>query len=168
MLLIIGDSFAFHLRAQLDPAWRVTCVGRRGANLSDDSFRKWAIETAIDIRPTRVLIIAGGNDLAKPQFRHQSMVALFEEISLGLLAAGADQVRILAIPPRVVMRKDDVTAACYNRRRYIINGKLRNKFKRDPVVFRYMCTSKGFLGRDGVHPSSQGWQILRTVVCSLM
>ena len=168
MLLIIGDSFAHHLATHLNSSWDVSCVGRRGARLSDESFRRWAIATTINTRPTRVLLIVGGNDVAHPTFEQRSLAALFEELSLGLLAAGADSVRILAIPPGTQLRAADVSAACFSRRQRVANSKLKGKFRRDPVMFRALCTSKGFLGRDGVHPSRRGWQTLCAVVRTLL
>ena len=168
MLLIIGDSFTYHLAVHLNPSWDVSCVGRRGARLSDDSFRSWAIAMAVNTRPTRVLLIVGGNDVAHSSFQQRALTALFEELSLGLLAAGADSVRIPAIPPRTQLRAADVSAACFSRRRHVANSKLKGKFRRDPVMYRALCTSKGFLGWDGVHPSKRGWQALCAVVGTLL
>ena len=90
MLLIIGDSFTYHLAVHLNPSWDVSCVGRRGARLSDDSFRSWAIAMAVNTRPTRVLLIVGGNDVAHPNFQQRALTALFEELS-GLADSGGGQ-----------------------------------------------------------------------------
>ena len=168
MLLIIGDSYSCRLKEHLDRSWGLVCVGKRGARLSDESFRRWALANAIASRPSSVLLIVGGNDLARPAFQQGEFIACYEELSLGLLAAGAELVWLLAIPPRVNMRRGDVSAACFSRRRHIANAKLCSKFKRPPVQFLPIRTSHGFLGPDGVHPSRRGWQTLRGAVRRLL
>ena len=62
MLLILGDSYAARIEAYLDPAWPVTCAGWPGAQLGDELFRRWAIRTACELRPQRVLLLVGSSD----------------------------------------------------------------------------------------------------------
>ena len=156
MLLVLGDSFAARLERQLDPAWPVACAGCPGAKINSGAFRRWAIRTAHECRPQRVLLMVGSNDLATPQFRQRELMDNFEELSLGLLAAGVDSVYICAIPPRCRFRSEDASAGCYRRRRQLANVKLRHKCRREPICF-ISCSSDQMIGRDGVHPSQQGW-----------
>ena len=167
-MLIVGDSFVTRLAAQLDPGWPVVCAGRSGARLADDEFRRWAIGTAAASRPERVVLMIGGNDVALPRFRHVAFLALFEELAYGLLAAGAQQVHVMALPPRVRLRAGDVPAACYRKRRHLANGKLRVKFRRAPISFLPVPSSGEFLGSDGVHPSQRGWEAIKDVIRSLL
>ena len=167
-MLVIGDSYVARLGAHLDPAWRVSCVGRPGARISDDGFRTWAVRTAVERQPVSVLLIVGGNDLARPLFRQQELLAYFDELAAGLLAAGLDQVFVLAIPPRVHLRATDAAASCFRRRRHLANDKLRRKFGRAPVMYVPLPTPGEFLGPDGVHPSAGGWRRLTDIVRRLL
>ena len=125
MLLVLGDSYAAHLERQVDPAWPVACAGRPGAKITSAAFRRWAIRTAHERRPRRVLLMVGSNDLVHQQFRQRELMDSFEELSLGLLAAGVDSVYICAIPPRCSFRSADASAGCYRRRQQLANVKLR-------------------------------------------
>ena len=108
MLLVLGDSYAAHLERQVDPAWPVACAGRPGAKIASAAFRRWAIRTAHERRPRRMLLMVGSNDLAHQQFRQRELMDSFEELSLGLLAAGVDSVYIQLAPGRRPVR----TCAC--------------------------------------------------------
>ena len=147
MLLVLGDSHVPSLEAYLDPAWPVTCAGWPGARLGDERFRRWAIRTACELRPQRVLLLVGSNDLADPAFSQQRLIAAFRELSLGLLAAGADLVLVCALPPRARLRRQDVTPTCYRCRRQLAN-QLRHKFRRPPVRYIY-CGASDLLVRMG-------------------
>ena len=168
MLLVIGDSFAFHLPTHLEPTWRVTCAGWRGARLADESFRTRAIRSAAMSGCRQVLVIIGGNDLARPDFSSTHFMTQFRELELGLLAAGVVHVAILAIPPRVGRRKTDVSCVHYRRRRRSLNLRLRLRYRRPPVQFVPCPAVSEFLGRDGVHPSREGWRAIRLVVYALL
>ena len=168
-MLVLGDSYVARLGAHLDPAWRVSCVGRPGARVSDDCFRTWALRTAIERQPVSVLLIVGGSDHpARPLFRQQELLVYFDELVAGLLAAGVAHVFVLAIPPRVHLRATDVAASCFRRRRRLANNKLRRKFGRAPVMYVPLPTPGEFLGPDGVHPSAGGWRELTDIVRRLL
>ena len=57
-------------------------------------------------------------------------IGYFDELTLGMLAAGALVVRVWLLPPRVCMRGGggwEVSGACYRRRRQLANAKLKHK-----------------------------------------
>ena len=120
-----------------------------------------------EIRPQQVLLMVGSNDLAGQDFRQQRLIGYFDEITLGMLAAGAQVVRVWLLPPRVSMRRGDVSGACYRRRRQLANAKLKHKFRREPVRW-VSCPTTHMLGPDGVHPSRVGWQIVCSMVAQLV
>ena len=166
---MIGDSFVFHLATRLDRRWRVSCAGRPGARLAEDSFRTWAIRTAKEHGCDRVLLIIGGNDLARPDFRPHRFMEQLRELELGLLAAGVTAISIMAIPPRVGRRSGDAANAVYRQRRKLTNLSMRLRYQRPPAQFVAIPASPGsrFLGRDGVHPSRGGWLVLCQIVHAL-
>ena len=157
MLLVLGDSYADHLRSRSMPTGLVSTYGWRGACVGDDAFRIWAIRQAVLLRPRRVMLMVGGNDLAKPLFRPRLLFSQLRELALGLLAAGADSILILPLPPRVRLRGNDVSPGRYQRRRWMANRLLRHKFRRPPVVCVDFVHHASFLSADGVHPSETGW-----------
>ena len=169
MLLVIGDGFVFHMAAHLDRRWRVSCACRLGARLAGESFRDWAIRTAREHRCGRVLLIIGGNDLARPDFRLRQFMEQLRELELGLLAAGATAISIMAIPPRVGRRAGDAASAVYRQRRKLTNLTMRLRYQRPPAQFVAIPAGpvSRFLGRDGVHPSRGGWLVLCQVVLAL-
>ena len=168
MLLALGDSFAVRLADHLEHRSAVSCAGQRGARLSEEAFRIWALRTAVARKPRAVLVIIGGNDLAQPAFRRQTLMAQFRELSLGLLAAGVEPVHILAVHPRGCLRRGDVSGGCFRHRRRLDNSKLRHQFWRPPVQYIPFPTVAGFLGRDGAHPSRKGWGALSLLVQKLL
>ena len=109
----------------------------------------------------------GSNDLATRDFRQQELLSNFRELSLGLLAAGTEVVRIWHIPSRIRLRPSDVPLQCYRRRRQLANLKLKNKFRVDPVAC-VSCPTAVLLGRDGVHPSDGGWDNICVMVGRLL
>ena len=164
MLLVLGDSFASHLRTRHPPDGIVRAVGRRSACLHDDVFRRWAVSVAADLRPQGLLLIVGGNDLACPAFEQRRLLRNFEGLTLGLLAAGVERVYVLLIPPRSGVRPGDVSAARFRRRRKFANIVLKHKFRRLPVVCPRVSFGAAFLGRDCVPPSASGWRDLDRIV----
>ena len=92
MLLVLGNSYAYHFRSLCSAHGSVTASGWRGACVGDDGFRRWAIREAVLQRPQRVFLMVGGNDLARPGFRMRRFVLLLRELLLGLLAAGVEAV----------------------------------------------------------------------------
>lgn len=171
MLLMLGDSFAFWAgqRCRLPPSVRT--AGQRGGRLGDERFRRWAISTVMAMQPRRVLLIVGGNDIARPPFNPRLLSQLYEEIVLGILAAGADHVHVFPVPPRTSCRRGDVTVSVYRRRRRLVNLFLRRLFApRGAVpstVFGAFRPEDDFLGRDGVHPSAAGWASIAEYVRAL-
>ena len=164
MLLVLGDSYAFHFRSVCGVDGAVAAVGWRGARVGCDEFRRWAISQEVLRQPRRVLLMAGSNDLARPEFRLRLFFAQIRELSLGLLAAGAEEVLLLPIPPRLRLREQDVTLHQYQRRRWLTNRLLRRKFGRPPVWQVPFEAPPGFIGSDGVHPSAVGWRALASYV----
>ncbi|KAF0296198.1 hypothetical protein FJT64_006347 [Amphibalanus amphitrite] len=168
MLLVIGDSYAHWASSRCQLREGVQAAGRRGARIADDEFRRWAIRVAHHVRPQDALLIIGGNDMAHEHFSPRLLGQHYEELVLGLLAAGVGFVHILPIPPRSASRPGSVPAPVYRRRRRLTNQVLRRLFCRPvaaPCVA--MCEfpmGDGFLGRDGVHPSEDGWRRLQTLI----
>ena len=161
---MLGDSYAHHFRAFCRADDHVDAAGWRGARLADDEFRRWAIRETVLRRPRNVFLMVGGNDLARPTFRLRQFFVLLRELVLGLLAAGAETVFLLPLPPRSQLRTDDVSARRYQQRRWLVNRLIRRKFCRPPVQQVTFVDSAGFLGADGVHPSDMGWRALRSCV----
>ena len=173
MLLILGDSFAYHFRDHFRHAQGVRAVGLRGARIGNPEFRRWAIRRAVIERPPkeerfRVLLIVGGNDIARSAFRQRDLQADFAELVAGLLAAGAETVFILPLPPRDAARPGDARLTQYRRRRRLANYVLLRTYRGEPAVCLAFRPPAGFLGRDGVHPSARGWQALCELASSLL
>ena len=171
MLLILGDSFA-HWAGARDMGPGVVARGWRGARLADEEFRRWAINVTLQQRPRDVLLIVGGNDVACPQFSPRLLGQMFQELILGIYAAGAEYV--LNIPPRSVTRPGSASVSVYRRRRRLINLMLRRLSRRPAsgnaprFALREVALSPGFLGRDGVHPSPTGWRDLGRVIHDIL
>ena len=102
--LVIGDSFAYWAGRRC--AFRVPAqtAGWRGGCISDDRFRRWAVATVLRLRPQRVLLIVGSNELARVPFSPRHHFGLFRELTLGLLAAGAEEIHVFPVPPRTSTR----------------------------------------------------------------
>ena len=168
MLLVLGDSFAHWASHRCVLPASVVTAGRRGGRLDDEAFRQWAIGVVFRSRPERVLLIVGGNDLAGPVFNARHLHQMYEELISGVLAAGAGQVTVLPIPPRTACRPGGATVSAYRRRRRLMNLLLRRSFRRpraaSPVAFCPFTPGPGFVGRDGVHPSAEGWRELAAVI----
>ena len=170
MLLVLGDSFAPGVgrRCSVDPS--VCSSGRRGGRISDESFRRWAIRQVFDLQPRRVLLMVGGNDIDQAPFSARQLCQLFEELVLGILAAGATEVYIFPVPPRVSCRH--VSASVYRRRRRLLNLVLRRFFARwkdgSQVVFSPFHAAMDFIGGDGVHPSAAGWRAVAHYINTLV
>ena len=92
-------------------------------------------------------------------------MASYEELALGLLAAGADSIHLLPVPPR------RCSASTVRRRRRLANLLLRRRYARPdpdtPIVFTTFTPSMSFIGRNGVHPSSTGWRELERHIASV-
>ena len=157
-----GDSYAVRFRARYGGDGHIDAAGRSGACVVDDEFRCWAIRRAALLRPRCVVILAGGNDLARPTFRLRQFFCNLRELSLGLLAAGAELVLFLPIPPRLGGR--GVSPSRFQRRRWLANRLLQRKFRRPPVACLEFVPPVGFLGDDGVHPSALGWRALKVCI----
>ena len=138
----------------------ISAAGRGVARLCDEHFKTWALREAVERRPRQAIVMIGGNDLAAPRFRQQLLVASFQELALGLLAAGAERVPIFPIPPRDSFRSGDVLPQQYRRRRRVTNKILKVKFRKSPVKCLPFVVPDGFLARDGVHPSAPGWETI--------
>ena len=169
MLLVLGDSFAFWAgrRCSLDAS--VSVAGWRGGRISDDQFRRWAVaEVARRSRP-RVLLIVGGNDIDQRSFNARQLMACYGELALGLLAAGAESVHLLPVPPRSSCRL--CSASAFRRRRRLANLLLRRRYARPdpdtPIVFTAFTPSMSFIGHDGVHPSAADWLELERHIASV-
>ena len=130
MLLVVGDSFAFWAARQCPPDVSICTAGWRGGRIGDDRFRRWVIATVARVRPSRVLLMVGGNDLDRRAFSPRIIMELFHETVLGVLAAGASQVHVFPVPPRTRCRRGVVTVAAYRRRRRLTNMLLRRRFAR--------------------------------------
>lgn len=159
-MLVIGDSFACHLRRMRPSPPDVLYAGRSGARLGEEDFRRFAIQHVISERARSVLLLVGGNDLAQPGYTLRSFVRDAEELCAGLLAAGAEHVVFMPIPPRTSSRAQDVPAPCHRRRRKLANLALRRKYSSQPVLCPDVRYPGMFLGSDGVHPSAAGWRWL--------
>ena len=162
MLLVLGDSYAARFRSRYGGDGRIDAAGRSGARVGDDDFRCWAIRRAALLRPRCVVILAGGNDLARPKFRIRLFFCDIRELALGLLAAGVELVLFLPIPPRLGGR--GVSPSRFQRRRWVVNRLLQRKFRLPPVACLDFVPPVGFLGDDGVHPSAVGWQALKDCI----
>ena len=84
MLLILGDSYAERARQACRLGTGTEARGWRGARINNDDFRRWAVEVMHRLRPSDVLLIIGGNDVAAPQFSPRVFGELFQELILGL------------------------------------------------------------------------------------
>ena len=164
MLLIIGDSFACLLSDQIKDMPGVKSLGKRGGKITNRNFFDWCIEMAQKERPEKVLIIAGGNDIATDYCKLSLFLKRVGELNDGLRATGVSHVYMLPVPPRINFR-GTLTKREHARRRRVVNAALK-KFVVVAPVPRYPADQ--FLGRDGVHPSSVGWQFLRRAVADLM
>lgn len=160
MLLILGHSYAAHLESRVALDNRMQAIGWRGARVSDEHFQRWAIQQALQRQPQRVALLVGGNDLSQPQFRQRSFIQQLHQLCLGLLAAGAEGIVVFSIMPRDRMRDGDVSRNTYRHRRHLCNKILSKKFRHAPILCHKFSPSLGFLGRDGVHPSANGWMEL--------
>ena len=167
MFLVIGDSFAYWAGRRC--AFRVPAqtAGWRGGCISDDRFRRWAVATVLHLRPQRVLLIVGGNDLARVPFSPRHLLGFFRELTLGLLAAGAEEIHVFPVPPRTSTRPGAASVSAFRRRRRLVNMLLRRLFARpavaSPVAFCAFQPAESFVGADGVHPSRAGWQAITDV-----
>ena len=170
MLLVIGDSYACRVGRRCDlPAGVETC-GWSGGRVTNDRFRRWAIAETMRLRPSRVLVIVGGNDLAQPEFSARMIMQVFEELVLGLCATGA-HVHIFPVPPRLSCRRGAAPVPAYMRRRRLTNLLLRQRFNRqtaDDTSFCVFNAAEGFIGSDGVHPSPAGWRAIAGVIDALI
>ena len=146
----------------------VTADGVRGGCVGDDSFRRRAIQAAVRHRPRVAVIMAGGNDLARPSCRLRNWLGSLQELVLGVLAAGATVVWIMPIPPRSGLRPTDVSARQFRRRRWVANRLLRRLFRRAPAMLMQFSPPADFLGRDGVHPSAAGWRALEAALRNVL
>ena len=170
MLLILGDCYAERARQACRLGTGTEARGWRGARINNDDFRRWAVEVTHRLRPRDVLLIIGGNDVAAPQFSPRVFGELFQELILGLYAAGAHFVHVLPIPPRATTRPGSVSVAVYRRRRRLANQVLRRMASKQEgtqtarFALRTLVPSERFLGRDGVHPSEAGWRDMMRVV----
>lgn len=171
MQLFIGDSFAHHAAERCHLGEATRAEGWRGARLSQDSFRRWAIARVLHWRPARVVLFVGSNDLAAQQFSVRHLVGFYEELTAGMLAAGAGCVVVMPLPPRSRLRPGDVSAAVYRRRRRLVNQVLRRQFARPranpDVSFGRFVFGDDFLGPDGIHPSAAGWRALEVAVSAM-
>ena len=155
----MGDSFASHLARRVNTPG-IVVLGRRGATLQDEAFRRWVLQEAARHQPDAVLLIVGGNDLAAPTCRLRSFIGLTEEIAAGLLATGTPEVIFL----RVSRRPQDVSAKQHRRRRKLLNLALHQRFAAAPVRCQSVRFPNNFLGADGTHPSAVGWRWLASVI----
>ena len=171
MLLVLGDSVAFWAGRRCVLGGGIRATGWRGGRIGDHRFRSWAIETALKEKPQQVLLTIGGNDLTAPVFNTRILSNWFEELTAGLLAAGAEKVWVMSIQPRTSHRPGDVAVSVFRRRRRLMNLVLRRQFSRScaspQVVFAPFTPPDNFIGRDGVHPSAEGWQALATFILTL-
>ena len=131
--LVQGDSFAWHM-ARRDNNPGVTVLGRRGATLQDEAFRRWVLQEAARHRPDTVMLIVGGNDLAAPTFRLRSFIALNKEIVAELLATGTPEVIFMPILQRVSRWSQDASAKQHRRRRKPLNLALHQRFVAAPPL----------------------------------
>ena len=105
MTLVLGASYAARLVTRRDE-YDFTAVARRnihavgwpGAHLCDELFQTWAMQQAADRRPQQVMIMIGGNDLARSDFRQRQFRSSMQALTIGLLAAGVARVIIFPIP----------------------------------------------------------------------
>ena len=88
MLLLVGDSFAAHLGSRIAPNGPIQAAGWRGACVGREDFRRWVIGEVAVRRPDTVIILAGGNDLARPDFRQRSLAGHLRELALGVNSGG--------------------------------------------------------------------------------
>ena len=171
MLLVLGDSFAYWAGRRRELHEHVRTAGWRGGRIADDDFRRWAIATVQRLRPTRVLLVVGGNDVASNPFSPRVLTGLFSELALGIVAAGAAQLHVLPIPPRAVCRRGPVSVSAFRRRRRLTNLLLRRLCRTRradfPMAFCHFQPALGFVGADGVHPSEVGWASLIHTITSL-
>ena len=158
MTLVLGASYAARLRARQERDF--SAVGWPGARLCDERLQMWAMQQAADRRPQQVMLMIGGNDLARPDFRQRQFRSYMQALTLGLLAAGVARVIIFPIPPRHRLRHRDFTREQYRRRQRLANRIMRRSYRREPVINPTFRVPPGFLSADGVHPSEAGWQAI--------
>lgn len=167
MLMVLGDSYAHRMRSHLDPAGQILCRGWPGARLGQESFRHWAVKQAKESKPDIVLLMIGGNDVARKEFRQRKFLSELEELALGLLAAGAREVRVWPVPPRTRLRKQDVSVACFRKRRHLLNHLMTKELRGECRIFPAPSMDK-MLGADGVHPSELAWGQICASVAGLL
>ena len=168
VMLVLGDSYAFWLHRHIDAALPVASEGIRGGCIGEQRFRRWAVQAALRHRARVVLIIAGGNDLARPACNPRDWLWLVRGLTGALLAAGVERVHLLPVPPRSRLRPGDATARQYRRRRWLANRLLTDHFRGAPAEVLPFTPSPDFLGRDGVHPSPAGWRALEDVIKTVL
>ena len=172
MLLVLGDSFAYWAGRRCDLGETIRTAGWRGGRIGDAAFRRWAIATVHEMKPQRVVLLVGGNDLTGEGFNTRQLYSLFQELTLGIAAAGASETIVFPIPPRSSCRRGDVSVAMYCRRRRLFNKVLKKELSRpqasSQASFSNFRPGDGFLGRDGVHPSAGGWQVLAEAITALV
>ena len=81
-MLVIGDSFAARFR-ELNDDRLISASGVSGGRVGDPAFRRWAISVAATSLPHRVVILAGGNDVASRSFRMRAWLHDMHELLLG-------------------------------------------------------------------------------------
>ena len=94
MLLLVGDSFAFWADRHCMLPTSICTAGWRGGYIRDERFRRWAIATVADARPEHALLVGGGNDIAQPSYNSRQLMQAFDELVLGMLAAGAGRITV--------------------------------------------------------------------------
>ena len=129
------------------------------------------VSTVHRLKPQTVLLIVGENDVAQRHFSPRQLTQYFEELTLGMSAAGAQNIYVFPTPSRNTFRVGGATAAVYRRRRRMVNQILRRHFYR-PVAashaaYCHFKPSVGFIGSDDVHPSAVGWEEIRQVIVNV-
>lgn len=131
MLLVIADSFVTHLPRDLSRCDRVRTAG---TCVCLDRFQHWVVRVARISRPQTVLIIAGGNDLARPDFQIRNLMHAFSRLVSGLPAAEFEWVALFPIPPRDRTRCHDVTVQDHYRRCRVIHEKILRETSRECIT----------------------------------
>lgn len=171
-LLVLGSSHAAQLRGRLragrgrDLA-HVRADGIPGGRLSSDRHRIRLLRVAAAVRPHQVLLIMGGNDVAARDFDIPELSRALQLMGLGLEALGVSRIWVLPLLPRESTRPGDVSATRYEERRRALHRIWTTRFRRAPITCLNLEFPGGMLGRDGVHLSGKGWEVVMDIIRSI-
>ena len=176
--LIIGHSFVYHLEHRLTSkhtTWRdpensegkvsVQFYGLRGATISKLAQDMSNYHLNYFYRPRVVMLVASGNDISCANFDINLYEAAINTIYDQCLSFDSDLV-VMWVWKRLKPRSCNVDV--YNSRRAEVHRLYEQKACKLTRMYFYPARGTAFnlknLGKDGVHPSDDGYQILSNTI----